>query len=96
MSSARAASLEHIFERRVGDEPAVPIGLVVDLDGREAGRKRAACHDVLGSDELLGRVEILHVAGDHLNRADAQPHRAGIEEIEIDKLEQRLLSGFVS
>jgi hypothetical protein len=24
-----------------------------------------------------------------LNRADAQPHRAGIEEIEIDKLEQR-------
>jgi hypothetical protein len=46
---------------------------------------------VLRADELLGRVEILHVAGDHLNRADAQPHCAGVEEIEIDKLEQRLL-----
>src|SRR5207344_1034092 len=35
---ARSAALEHVFERRVGDESAVPIGLVVDLDGREAGR----------------------------------------------------------
>ena len=86
---ARAAALEHIFERRVGNQPAVPIGLAVDLDGRETRRQRAARHHMLRTDPLLGRVEIFHVAGQHLHRADAQADLARVQQVEIDKLHER-------
>ena len=87
---ARAAMLEHVLERRVGDDPAVPIRLAVDLDRREARRERAARHDMVGADRLRLRVEILQIAGQHLHGADAQAHVARVEQVEIDKLDQRL------
>ena len=44
--------VEHVFEGRIGNESAVPIGLTVDLDGRKTRRERTACHDVLRTDRL--------------------------------------------
>src|SRR4029453_17672955 len=38
------------FQRRVGDEAAIPIMLAVDLNGGKAWRQCAARHDVLGAD----------------------------------------------
>ena len=93
---ARTALLQHVMQGRVGDEAAVPVGLLVDHDRREARRQGAARHDVLGADLLLGGVEILHIAGAHLHRAHAQAHGAGIQQIEIDELVQRVHSGAVS
>ena len=80
--------LEHLLERRVGHESSIPIGLAVDLDRRKSRRQRAARHHVVGADLLIIGVEILQVAGEHLDRADAEAHRSGIQKVEIDKLEQ--------
>ena len=57
--------------------------------GGRPGGQRTARHDVLGADRLRGRVEVLHVAGQHLDGADAQADRAGVEQIEIDQFVQR-------
>jgi hypothetical protein len=88
-SAAANSTFEHVFEGRIGNESAVPIGLTVDLDGREARRQSTARHDVLRTDRLGGRVEILHIAGQHLHGSDAHPYQSRIQQIEIDELEQR-------
>jgi hypothetical protein len=47
-----ARGVEHVFEGRIGNESAVPIGLTVDFDGREARRQSTARHDVLRTDRM--------------------------------------------
>src|SRR5262245_33661621 len=78
-------SLEHIFEGGVGNESSIPIGLIINRDGREAWRQSAARHDMLRTYRLGGGVEILHVACQYLYRADACPHQPRLQEAEDDK-----------
>src|SRR4029077_9024256 len=66
--------VHHVLQRRVGEKPAIPIPLAIDLDGREARGQRSAGHDVFGPDCDLLAVEIGKVAGAHVDRADAQSH----------------------
>src|SRR5215470_14343851 len=75
----------HPLQRRVGDETAVPIELTIYFDCRTAGRQRAARHDVLGPDLVGRRIEIDEIAAADVDGADAEPHLAGIDAVEIDE-----------
>ena len=62
------------FQRRVGDEAAIPIMLALDLNGGKAGRQRAARHDVLGADAVRRGVEVDQIARTHIDGADREAH----------------------
>ena len=85
------AVVDDPLQRRVRDEAAVPIIFAFDLDGREAGRQRAARHHVLGADRVRRVVEIDEVAGANVDRADAEAHFAGIDPVEVDEPFERRL-----
>src|SRR5262249_52738233 len=89
-----ATPLEHIFEGGVGNEASIPIGLTINRDGRKAWRQSAARHDMLRTYRLGGGVEILHVACQYLYRADACSHHARVQQVEVDKLDQRRAEWF--
>src|SRR6266567_2411481 len=86
--------IQHVIERRVGGDAAVPEMLALDDNGREPRRQRAGCHDVLRPDLLaqlleLEIVEILEVAGGHTHRAEAEPCLQIVDAVEIDQMLQR-------
>ena len=58
----------------------------------KAGGKRAAGQDMLDADFFLAIVEEDEIAGHHIDRADREMHVAGIEQLEIHQLFQRLAS----
>ena len=87
--------IQHVIERRVGGDAAVPIMLALDYDGGKARRQRAGRHDVLGADLLaepleLDIVEIAEIARGHADRADAEPGLQVVDAVEIDQPLQRL------
>src|SRR6202040_1067077 len=53
---------------RVGEDPAVPIELAVDADGREGRRQCAGRHDVLNVDLAVTAVEVSHPGGAHMSK----------------------------
>jgi hypothetical protein len=63
--------------------------LALDLDGREAGRQRAARHDVLRADHVRVGVEVDEVAAAHVDRAEAQVRLAVVDAVEVDDALQR-------
>ena len=65
-------AVEHPVERRIGDEPTVPILLTLDLGRREAGRQRAARHHVRRADLVGGAVEVDEVASANIDGADTR------------------------
>jgi hypothetical protein len=71
--------------------PPIPEMIGADLDHRQCRRQRAARHHMLGFDHFLLVVEIQEVAGDDVDGADREMGFAGIDEIEIDQLQQRRL-----
>ena len=75
------------LERRVRDEAAVPILLALDLDGWEAGWQCAACHHMLGSDDVRPGVEIDEVAAAHIDGAKAETRVpvVGVDPVEVDE-----------
>ena len=81
--------VQHVIERRIGGDAAVPVIVAVDLDRRESRRQRARRHDMLGPDLLLRIVEIDEVAGGDIHRADAEPRRLRIDAVEIHQPLQR-------
>ena len=84
--------VEHVLQRRVGDDAAVPVELAVDLDRREARRQGAAGHDVARIEATgIAGVEVPEVAVPDVDRADRETHASRIEEVEIDQRFQRLL-----
>ena len=83
--------VEHVLQRRVGDEAAVPVPLALDLDRREAGRQGAGGHDVLRSDRLRHVVEIDEVAGLDVDGADAEPRLLRVDQVEVGIGFERLL-----
>src|SRR4051794_35567092 len=89
-------SIQHVIERRIGSDAAVPIMLALDHDGRKSGRQRAGSHDVLGTDLLaelleLVIVEIFEVPRGDPDRSDRQARLEIIDAVEIDQTLQRLL-----
>ena len=84
-----ARLVEHVLQRRVRHQPAVPEELAVDLDRREARGQGAARHDVARVDPLLPAVEVDEVAALDVDRADREADRAGVEELEVDQLLER-------
>ena len=91
-TTAARRIIHHVLQRCVGKESSVPILFAVDLDRGKAGRQRAAGHDVLGTDRDLRAVEIGKVAGQHVDRTDAQPHVPRVvDPVEIDQPLQRPL-----
>src|SRR3546814_21107753 len=64
---------EDVFERGVGDQAAVPVGLVADLHWCERRRQRARGHDVFDADADAAAVEVFEVAGVDVGGADGQP-----------------------
>ena len=83
--------LQHPLQRRVGDQPAVPVMLALDLHRRKAGRQGAAGHHVLRPDHVHLCIEIAEISGADIDRADAEAHFAGIDAVEIDEPLQRRL-----
>ncbi len=86
------AGIQNVAERRVGDQPAIPVGFVVDHHHGETRRQRGRGHDVLGRDDmaLILGVEIDEIAGAHLGGAETQTDLAAIDAVEIDVVEQGL------
>ena len=82
--------VEHDLDRRVGIEAAVPIGIAVDADRREARRQRAGGEHMVERDRHVAAVEIMHLAGAHIDGADGQPRLLGVEAIEVDQVAERL------
>src|SRR5262249_8868261 len=76
-------------ERRVGNDPAIPIIFAIDLGGWKAGRQRAAGDDMRRGNPVGGRVERDEVPGPHVDRADAQARSADLDAIEIDEALER-------
>src|SRR4029077_2064207 len=66
-----------------------PVELTVDLDRWKARRQRAAGHHVLGLDGTVVGIEVDEIAAAHVHSADAEPHLAGVEVIEIDQTFER-------
>jgi hypothetical protein len=83
--------IQHVLQRRVRKDAAVPVVLAVDMDGRKARRQRAAGHDVLDADALSRIVEIRRVARAHVHRSDTQANFAPVDPIEVDESLQRRL-----
>src|SRR5271165_6558932 len=76
-ASARIV-IENVLQGRVRDEPAVPVVLAVDLNGRKTRRQRTARHDVLGSNGDFLAVKIGKAAGPHVYRPHAESHLLGV------------------
>src|SRR3984957_2473669 len=86
--------IQHVIERRVGGDAAVPVMLAFDHDGREAWRQRTGGHDVLRTylfAELLEFeiIEISEVARGHADGADAEPGLEIVDPVEIHQMLQR-------
>ena len=64
--------VQQMLQRRVGDDAAVPEMIGADLDHRQRGRQRAACHHVFGRDLFVLVVEVEEIAGQHVDRADRE------------------------
>ena len=76
---APALLVEDVLQRRVRDEAAVPVGLALDLDRREARRQGAGGHDVLRADPVAPGVEVGEVAGADVDGADAEAGRPRVD-----------------
>ena len=55
-SGAAGQLVQHIGQRGVLHDPAIPIMLTVNLDRRKARRQRPTSHDMLGLDRDFGAV----------------------------------------
>src|SRR6266850_233500 len=86
-----ARLVDQVVERGVRSEPAIPVELAVDFQRRESGRQRAARHDVAHVQALRGRIEISHVAGAHVDRANREAKLARVEAVEVDQPLERVL-----
>ena len=84
-------TFQHVLQRRVGDEAAIPVVFAIDLHCRKAGRQSAAGHDMLGPNGHLSVVEVREIAGAHIYGTDAKADFAGVDAIELDQLFERIL-----
>src|SRR6266404_1631623 len=90
-----ACFIQHIIQRRVRGDTAIPEMLALDDDRRETGRQRARSHDVFRLNPLaqlleLEIVEIFEVAGRYTHGPDAEPGLEVVDAVEIDQVLQRL------
>ena len=86
---ARRFAVEHILQRRIRDETAVPIELAVYLYRRETRRQGAARHDVFGTNLVSRAVEIFQISVADVDRSDAETNWSGIQKIEVGEFEKR-------
>src|SRR5262249_5580330 len=77
--------IDHVLQGRVREESSVPILFTVDLNRWKGRRKRAAGHNMFGTNRDFLAVEIGKLRGANVDRTDAQSHvfRA-VDAIEID------------
>ena len=91
-AAATRIIIQHVLQRRVGDETAVPVIFAVDLDRWKTGRQRAARHHMLRANGDFRAVEIGEAAGAHIHRSHAEAGVLGIvDAVEVDELFERLL-----
>jgi hypothetical protein len=89
-AAAARDGLDHVLERRVGDETTVPIAFAVDFHCREAGWESAARHDMLGPNAYLSVVEVSEIPGAHIDCRDAKAGLARVDAVKIDSLLRRI------
>ncbi len=82
--------VQHMIERRVRYQAAIPPPLAVDLDGRQSRRQRARCHDVAGIKPFAGCAKIAEIASFNVHGANSQPHCATVEQVPVDQFIQRV------
>src|SRR6516162_840209 len=90
-AAAAREVVEHILQGGVGDEPAIPIVLAVDLHRRKAWRQGGAGHHMLRTDGGLIVVEKRKAAAAHVHGAYAETYCLGIDAVEIDQTLERTL-----
>ena len=88
--SRRGNVVEHGFDRRIRIDAAIPIRLAVDADRQERRRQGAGGEHVLERDGHVAAVEVVHLAGPHIDRADGEARLPGIDAVEIDHLGERV------
>src|SRR5260370_5753587 len=84
MATARVI-LDHVLQRRIGYQAAVPIVLSVDFHGGKAWRKSAAREDVLRPYLGLRIIEVREIACPDVYGSDAEANFSGIDSVEIAK-----------
>ncbi|MNM97158.1 hypothetical protein D3C81_1096540 [compost metagenome] len=82
---------QHLGQRGVGHQAAVPVVLAIDLHRRKARRQRARSHEMLGAELVAGVVEIGEIARAHIDRAHRHPHQVGamVDQVEVGEALQR-------
>src|SRR5690606_23953176 len=83
--------LQGPLQRCIRHEASIPVALALDFDGRKARRQRPARHNVLWTDCVRRRVETGEVTRADMDGPNAEPHRPGVDPIEIDEAFQRPL-----
>lgn len=81
--------LDHMLERRVRHQPAIPIPMPVDLDRRQSRRQGAGRHDMPRVDPVGAGIEIAEIARLDRDRADRKPDIARVEPIPVDQPVER-------
>src|SRR5258707_10015207 len=77
--------LDHVLQRRIGYQAAVPIVLSVYFHGGKAGRQSAAREDVLRPYLDLRIIEVREIACPDVYGSDVEANFSGINAVEIDK-----------
>ena len=78
--------LDHVLQRRIGYQTAVPIVLSVYFHGGKAWRQSTAREDVLRPYLGLRIIEVREIACPDVYGSDAEANFSGINAVEIDKL----------
>ena len=84
----RAAIIEQMLQRRVGDQAAIPVVVFADADHGQGRRQGAAGHDMFRSDFDIRIVEIGEIGGLDIDRADRETDSTGIDEFEVNQFFQ--------
>src|SRR5262249_1236995 len=94
-AAATRIIIQHVLQRRVGDETAVPVVFAVDLDRWKTGRQRAARHHMLRANGDFRAVEIGKAAGAHIHSSHAEADAFGtVDAVEVDELFKCLLERY--
>ena len=84
MATARVI-LDHVLQRRIGYQAAVPLVLSISFHGGKAWRQSAAREDVLRPYLGLRIIEVREIACPDVHGSDAEANFSGINAVEIDK-----------
>src|SRR5438105_250600 len=81
--------VQYGFDRGVGINPAIPLGIAVDPNRGKRRRQRARGEDVVEIDGLVAAVKVTHLTVARVDGTDGKPGVTFAVAIELDQLRER-------